>query len=82
MKGDQNSLFLLQSFVRLDHIKKCFTQKGGIFVLEEFGESKSGGEIVLVVSTSTEFLPHRSEDQARHGTAVQLVDGEYRECRI
>ncbi|KAF5295593.1 hypothetical protein FQR65_LT10396 [Abscondita terminalis] len=23
-------------FVRLDHIRKCFTQKGGIFVLEEF----------------------------------------------
>ncbi|XP_054268868.1 MAP kinase-activating death domain protein isoform X4 [Macrosteles quadrilineatus] len=23
-------------FVRLDHIRKCFTQKGGIFILEEF----------------------------------------------
>ncbi|XP_031340209.1 MAP kinase-activating death domain protein isoform X5 [Photinus pyralis] len=23
-------------FVRIDHIRKCFTQKGGIFVLEEF----------------------------------------------
>ncbi|XP_069682984.1 MAP kinase-activating death domain protein isoform X2 [Periplaneta americana] len=23
-------------FVRLDHIRKCFTQKGGIFVLEEY----------------------------------------------
>ncbi|XP_023342258.1 MAP kinase-activating death domain protein [Eurytemora carolleeae] len=23
-------------FVRLDHIRKCFTQKEGIFVLEEF----------------------------------------------
>lgn len=23
-------------FVRLDHIRKCFTQKGGVFVLEEF----------------------------------------------
>ncbi|XP_054015563.1 putative mediator of RNA polymerase II transcription subunit 26, partial [Hylaeus anthracinus] len=26
----------LQFFVRLDHIRKCFTQKDGIFVLEEF----------------------------------------------
>jgi len=25
-----------QFFVRLDHIRKCFTQKGGIFVLEEY----------------------------------------------
>ncbi|KAJ3657363.1 hypothetical protein Zmor_009172 [Zophobas morio] len=23
-------------FVRIDHIRKCFTQKGGIFVIEEF----------------------------------------------
>lgn len=27
---------LLQFFVRLDYIRKCFTQKGGIFVLEEY----------------------------------------------
>ncbi|KPJ01969.1 MAP kinase-activating death domain protein [Papilio xuthus] len=27
---------MLQFFVRLDHIRKCFTQNGGIFVLEEF----------------------------------------------
>jgi hypothetical protein len=29
----------LQFFVRLDHIRKCFTQKGGIFVLEEYSKS-------------------------------------------
>ena len=29
-----------QLFIRLENIKKCFTQKGGIFVLEEFSESK------------------------------------------
>ncbi|KAI4497208.1 hypothetical protein M0802_007692 [Mischocyttarus mexicanus] len=28
--------YYLQFFVRLDHIRKCFTQKDGIFVLEEF----------------------------------------------
>lgn len=28
----------LQFFVRLDHIRKCFTQNGGIFVLEEFSK--------------------------------------------
>nr|CAD7427460.1 unnamed protein product [Timema monikensis] len=27
---------VLKFFVRLDHIRKCFTQKGGIFVLEEY----------------------------------------------
>ncbi|KAL0268470.1 UNVERIFIED_CONTAM: hypothetical protein PYX00_010400 [Menopon gallinae] len=27
---------LFQFFVRLDHIRKCYTQKGGIFVLEEY----------------------------------------------
>lgn len=27
---------IFQFFVRLDHIRKCFTQKGGIFILEEF----------------------------------------------
>lgn len=27
-----------QFFVRLDHIRKCFTQKGGIFILEEFSK--------------------------------------------
>ena len=30
-----------QSFVRLDHIRKCFTQKG-VFVLEEFSKSQFG----------------------------------------
>ncbi|XP_034123414.1 MAP kinase-activating death domain protein isoform X12 [Drosophila guanche] len=45
-------------FVRLDHIRKCFTQKGGIFVLEEYNpktrnliqrkyQSSMASEIVL-----------------------------------
>nr|CAD7399887.1 unnamed protein product [Timema poppensis] len=29
---------VLKFFVRLDHIRKCFTQKGGIFVLEEYSK--------------------------------------------
>ena len=29
----------MQFFVRLEHIRKCFTQREGIFVLEEFSES-------------------------------------------
>ena len=29
----------VQFFVRLEHIRKCFTQREGIFVLEEFSES-------------------------------------------
>ncbi|CAG2102176.1 unnamed protein product [Medioppia subpectinata] len=31
-----HSLSLPQFFVRLENIRKCFTQKGGVFVLEEF----------------------------------------------
>lgn len=47
-------------FVRLDHIRKCFTQKGGIFVLEEFNpktrqiiqrkyKSSMAGELILSI---------------------------------
>lgn len=35
------TLYYFQFFVRLDHIRKCFTQKDGIFVLEEFSEQSS-----------------------------------------
>jgi hypothetical protein len=31
-------LLFRQFFVRLENIRKCFTQKGGVFVLEEFSE--------------------------------------------
>ena len=30
--------FYFQSFIELGRIKKCFTMKGGIFILEEFGK--------------------------------------------
>ncbi|KAL1401798.1 hypothetical protein pipiens_019968, partial [Culex pipiens pipiens] len=26
----------MQFFIRLEHIRKCFTQKGGVFILEEY----------------------------------------------
>ncbi len=29
---------MFQFFIELSRIKKCFTQKGGVFVLEEFGK--------------------------------------------
>ncbi|KAJ0169295.1 hypothetical protein K1T71_015179 [Dendrolimus kikuchii] len=32
-------------FVRLDHIRKCFTQNGGIFVLEEFNYYADGYQV-------------------------------------
>jgi len=38
-----------QFFVRLDHIRKCFTQKGGIFVLEEYSEYSMALWTVLVL---------------------------------
>ena len=31
--------FYFQSFIELGRIKKCFTMKGGIFILEEFGKT-------------------------------------------
>ena len=34
---NMNSCYF-QFFIRLDHIRKCFTQKEGIFVLEEFSK--------------------------------------------
>lgn len=30
--------FRFQFFIELSHIRKCFTQKGNVFVLEEFGK--------------------------------------------
>ena len=38
LEKNENELcfFHCQFFVRLDYIRKCFTQKGGIFVLEEY----------------------------------------------
>ena len=45
---------LLQFFVRLDYIRKCFTQKGGIFVLEEYS---TDSELFLFLFISyTAFL--------------------------
>lgn len=32
------NIYFSQFFVRLDHIRKCFTQEGGIFILEEFSK--------------------------------------------
>ena len=36
---DKN-IFFLQFFVRLEHIRKCFTMKEGVFVLEEYSKSE------------------------------------------
>lgn len=36
--NNKNNINFSQFFVRLDHIRKCFTQKGGIFILEEFSK--------------------------------------------
>lgn len=38
LQTDSYFCSMFQFFVRLDHIRKCFTQKGGIFVLEEFSK--------------------------------------------
>ncbi|XP_046867476.1 MAP kinase-activating death domain protein isoform X2 [Drosophila willistoni] len=63
-------------FVRLDHIRKCFTQKGGIFVLEEYNpktrnliqrkyQSSMASEIVLsfhrVTSVRFAYICHLND---------------------
>ncbi|XP_039226073.1 MAP kinase-activating death domain protein isoform X14 [Drosophila yakuba] len=65
-------------FVRLDHIRKCFTQKGGIFVLEEYNpktrnliqrkyQSSMASEIVLsfhrVTSVQFAYICHLNNER-------------------
>nr|CAD7443261.1 unnamed protein product [Timema bartmani] len=50
---------LLKFFVRLDHIRKCFTQKGGIFVLEEYSkpqDSTSDSTQIQVLDVGPDLL--------------------------
>ena len=39
--------FLFQIFVRLENIRKCYTQKKGIFVLEEFSKKNCINKLKL-----------------------------------
>ena len=39
--------FLFQIFVRLENIRKCYTQKKGIFVLEEFSKKMNINKLKL-----------------------------------
>lgn len=50
------STFSFQSFIELSRIRKCFTLKGGIFVLEEFGKRYPNFTYFLLPYLSI-FLP-------------------------
>ncbi|XP_032675425.1 MAP kinase-activating death domain protein isoform X5 [Odontomachus brunneus] len=65
-------------FVRLDHIRKCFTQKDGIFVLEEFNpktrqviqrkyKSQMASEICYAVLCVFSYVAAGSEQRKQHG---------------
>ncbi|XP_062140917.1 MAP kinase-activating death domain protein isoform X10 [Drosophila sulfurigaster albostrigata] len=73
-------------FVRLDHIRKCFTQKGGIFVLEEYNpktrnliqrkyQSSMAAEIVLsfhrVTSVQFAYICHLNKEKMRRNTGIE-----------
>ncbi|XP_031781610.1 MAP kinase-activating death domain protein isoform X7 [Nasonia vitripennis] len=64
-------------FVRLEHIRKCFTQKGGIFVLEEFNpktrqiiqrkyKSQMADQICYSVLCLFSYVATGSEHQSKH----------------
>uniref|UniRef100_T1JDW8 MAP kinase-activating death domain protein n=1 Tax=Strigamia maritima TaxID=126957 RepID=T1JDW8_STRMM len=73
-------------FVRLDHIKKCFTQKGGIFVLEEFNpktrqmiqrkyKSSMADQICYAVLCVFSYVAAGAGQQRRpEGTQAQAID--------
>ncbi|XP_043867632.1 MAP kinase-activating death domain protein isoform X12 [Drosophila mojavensis] len=77
-------------FVRLDHIRKCFTQKGGIFVLEEYNpktrnliqrkyQSSMASEIVLsfhrVTSVRFAYICHLNGKQEQRTLVGPGSDG-------
>jgi len=63
--------FVPQFFVRLDHIRKCFTQKGGIFILEEFSEFFFAHEEEFSILTG--FLFYISDPKTR-----QIIQRKYK----
>ncbi|XP_034489531.1 MAP kinase-activating death domain protein [Drosophila innubila] len=75
-------------FVRLDHIRKCFTQKGGIFVLEEYNpktrnlvqrkyQSSMAAEIVLsfhrVTSVQFAYICHLNGKQQQRNAGNETA---------
>ncbi|XP_018319964.1 MAP kinase-activating death domain protein isoform X2 [Agrilus planipennis] len=68
-------------FVRIDHIRKCFTQKGGIFVLEEFNpktrqviqrkyKSSMADQICYAVLCVFSYVAAGSEKRLQHSKSV------------
>ncbi len=58
--------------MRLDHIRKCFTQKGGIFVLEEF--SKSSITCTLARTTSMSFADPKTRQVIQRRYKSSMAD--------
>ncbi|VVC89144.1 unnamed protein product [Leptidea sinapis] len=67
-------------FVRLDHIRKCFTQNGGVFVLEEFSGpdmlrrviDKTGSEVHVEEAKSMELEREKQKEENRERNRVRV----------
>eukprot|EP00094_Tigriopus_californicus_P007677 TCALIF_07393-PA protein Name:"Similar to rab3-GEF MAP kinase-activating death domain protein (Drosophila melanogaster)" AED:0.23 eAED:0.14 QI:0/0.48/0.46/0.88/0.96/0.96/26/0/2175 len=60
-------------FVRLDHIRKCFTQKGGVFVLEEFSKCISNGCEINTVRVIKVTMLYRSQKPPSYSAAADQI---------
>lgn len=63
---------LFQFFVRLEHIRKCFTMKEGVFVLEEYSKSKLKSFQKLISAIFSPQEPQNSPEkiQISHGKFI------------
>lgn len=72
---------IFQFFVRLDHIRKCFTQKGGIFILEEFSTyflSQCKNTMQRNSTSGFSFLHLlRSKNTKNNSTEIYVIDGKW-----
>ena len=67
-------IFIFQFFVRLEHIRKCFTMKEGIFVLEEYSK------FVKIIPSLKKYWNcwiFSSEEQKNRTKKIQISDGKY-----
>lgn len=66
------SFLSTQFFVRLENIRKCFTLKGGIFVIEELSKSCYP---CLMTCSHTPLFHCRSQDSSSDSTQISVTDG-------
>ena len=74
--GEREKTFSPQEFIELPKIRKCTTQKGDIFVLEEFGKSTTIERFDAFRTVC------RSEHEANSDAKVQISDGKFLVVRL